>query len=193
MAQVCSDGSQPKRPSPCQDESEPMCRSKTINKDHVILPSLMDVYIHQLQHCSSKGGLISPNEMGWGIKVFIPGHFVEMKYFLSRGSTPAKQPVCGDGSALNLNNFGEAANICHKFEKYDFSPQSSLSAGSGNELYHMRFTLLLLPQKPKNICRTSLQQIAGQTKVWGWRCEANLRGWICAKRFKRFNEHCGST
>ena len=26
MTQVCTDGSQPKRPSPCQDESEPMCR-----------------------------------------------------------------------------------------------------------------------------------------------------------------------
>ena len=35
-----------------------------------------------------------------------------MKYF--RGSTPAKQPVCGDGSALNLNNFG-AGNIYHKY------------------------------------------------------------------------------
>ena len=42
---------------------------------------------------------------------------VQIKY--CRGSTPAKQPVCGDGSALNLNNFG-AANIYHKYldDKY---------------------------------------------------------------------------
>ena len=100
-----------------------------------------------------------------------------MKYF--RGSTPAKQPVCGDGSALNLNNFG-AGNIYHKYRNENLREIWYFD----NRLWPPQHYGARLKVRVKVVFRPSLHSCPGQAQVWRWRCETNLWGRIYAKRLK---------